>query len=297
MKRRNFFKTATQHEYRLKRFRNPEVKSPIHIPWRAFLFLLFLFGIIIGAPFALAFGPAFQFNDVVIEGLTSVTPDEVRQIVDAQMQKKRFHLFPQKTRFYFKTDELASTLQDQFHFATLNVSVEGRTVHVVAEERIVEFVWVVSGKRYFLDLSGVILSELDDAQNAQIDARINEVPVEEPPAEGEILHPNMPIVYDQDSKEVAVGRKMVSETFVQGIIELDKGLRRAGIKPKSYELPSLNSSSVTVITDQPFELLLLASGDIEEQLSRLQLIMNDYKDRLSDLSYIDLRFGDHVYLK
>ena len=46
-----------------------------------------------------------------------------------------------------------------------------------------------------------------------------------------------------------------------------------------------------------FDVLFDAEGDYVAQLEDLSIIIKEYTDSLSDLEYIDIRFGNHVYLK
>lgn len=298
MKRRNFLQSARRKEYRRKRFRNPEaskIRKPR--PWRLIFGILAFLIAVASIPFMLAYAPVFTFDDIAVEGLVSIPDEEVVQIVQAQTQKSAYKIFPQNNRFFFKDEVVFDELQKKYDFSNLEVVTEGKTVRIIAEERIVELVWLSGDNYYFLDLNGNILSELTEEERQQVYARLNNQP--EPVFEQPVrkLLPSMPIVNDLQSESIEINQHMESADFVSGLIEIDKGLRRHGILPNVYELAELHSHSLRLKTHNGYDVLVSPAEDIQEQLNGLEVILSDYADRLGELEYIDLRFGSHVFIK
>lgn len=298
MKRRNFLQTARHKEYRQKRFRNPDApKIRKSRPWRL-IFGIFVFLIAVGSiPFMLGYAPVFAFDEITVEGLASIPNEQVIQIIEEQTRKKTYNIFPQNNRFYFRDDLAYDQLMQAFDFSSLEITVENKAVRVIAEERIVELVWLSGDNYYFLDLDGKIFAELTDQEREQVYARLNNLPdpvFEEPVRK---LLPTMPIVNDLQSNGIELNQQMTTDTFVNGLIDIDKGLRRHGIMPVVYELAELRSHSLRLKTHNGYDVFVSPTEDIDEQMKGLEVILSDYAERLGELEYIDLRFGSHVFIK
>lgn len=295
MKRRNFLTATYRKEYEKKRFHNPSA-SKRRIPWRLFLMLLALFIAIGSIPFMLSYAPVFAFESITVEGLTNVPEQDVLNIVTEQTAKKKWKLFPQNNRFFFRDEVVFEKLNETYDFATLEIIVEGRTIHVKAEERINELVWIVQDNYYFLDLNGAIVLPLSDPEKQQALARINGEP--EPTFEEPVhkLQPTMPIIHDLHTEVTSEHQQIVNGEFVSEILALDKGIRRQQIDPAIYEIEDIDSASIRLKTRNGYDVLFVLN-DTESQLENLHVILTDYEEKLENLDYIDLRFGNHVYVK
>lgn len=248
-------------------------------------------------PFMLGYAPAFAFQNITVEGLTSIPDHEVLDVVEDQTSKKRFGIFPQNNKFYFQDEIIYDRLQEQYDFTSLEIVVDGRGVHVKAEERIIELVLMANGTHFFLDLEGTLARELNDQEKQQIEARLNETEVPVFEKEVRILQPNMPIISLIRQEELGERTALFESTEVQTIIQLDKKLRTLQIEPILYELQEVGSNSLRIKTRSGFDILISASNTAEEQINGLEVILTQYTDRLGEISYVDLRFGDHVYIK
>jgi len=296
MKRRNFLQTTRQRQYKKKRFGNPDAKKP-PMKWRLLLGALIVTLTLFSIPFAFAFAPVFAFQEISIEGLTSISEREVYEIINRHTSEKTLQIFPQNNQFYFPKEAFKEELLNSYELTSLEVVTENRTLTVKLEERIVELVWSVQNEQYFLDLSGLIVERLDEQDQAQISARLADTP--QPVFEGEvrILHPTMPIIIDSTRDSVTENEQIVPEGFVDHVINMDIQLRKYGINPIRYERRESFNTSLTVVNKSGPDVLISTEEGIDTQILGLQVILNDYRDRLEELEYIDLRFGDHIFIK
>ena len=80
-------------------------------------------------------------------------------------------------------------------------------------------------------------------------------------------------------------------------ITLDEALRNRLIEPIVYQLDVNQTSWTRVKTTQGIDLLFDGLEDIEAQLAVLDIVLDEYQQSLSESEYIDLRFGNRVYVK
>ena len=222
MKRRNFLTTHQKTIYKRKRFKNPYFKKRKKRAWRTFFLFLSLFLITCSIPLALGFAPVFKIHEIQIQGLTSITQENVESIVQNQLQKKRYLIFPQNTRFFLKTSQLKNELQKVFDFDTLEIYIENQRIHIQVEERIQGLIWNSQGQYQFIDLEGMIIGSLDESEVTQINQRLNIVA---PISDNELettLQPTMPIIVDISQTDIAVDQQIFSHEIVQNIIDFDK---------------------------------------------------------------------------
>ena len=297
MKRRNFLASAQKKSYQTKRFRNPEASTKK--TWR----IRVIFGVATtlffaaSIPFALAYAPVFTFNHIEVNGLTSIPDYAVTGAVYEQMEKKWFKILPQTNQFYFQAEEVLARLNEEFDFSKLEIAVEGRGVYIEAEERIVELVWITGDTFYFLDLDGSIARELEEGELVQIEARLKNTA--DPLLEGDVrkLQPHMPIIQDMSDESVDQDQQVLDEFAAENLIQVDKGFRSHQIEPVIYEIDKAGEKSLSLISSESYKIYLTTDQHPETIINNLSVVLTDYQERLEEISYIDLRFGNHIYIK
>jgi hypothetical protein len=80
-------------------------------------------------------------------------------------------------------------------------------------------------------------------------------------------------------------------------VAFDEGLRLLLIVPKEYETENVEAPWFTVRSDQPYAILFDAKQSTDEQLIVLKTVLDEYFATQQDSKYIDVRFGQRVFVK
>lgn len=248
--------------------------------------------LILGVSTFVIWAPFFRVHDVRIEGLTTLNTSGVATSVQSALQKKRYLLLPGDNVFLIKQQRIKEALNGQYHFAELNVTRKGRTLMVQAKERISEIAWISDEQTVLIDLQGMAISDANDATKAMIAARLANA-AEIPVAPG--LQPTMPILENLQGDGITLGETLIPDSAVTFILETDTALRQRGISPVSYRFDNPEAPWFTVTTTGP-ELMFDFAIELRHALVMLDAV-RDERENFSNLSYVDLRFGNHVYVK
>ncbi|MFH1631558.1 MAG: hypothetical protein ABIA47_00845 [bacterium] len=282
MKRRNFTKSHQSKIYKDKKYQNPYFQQGrrFRFPWKKILIVLVVVASIAGIAYILLFSPLFRIKSTTISGLNVTPVNEVQQVVIDQFMSREWLVLPGDNRWVFDTDKLYNCLMNEYQFVELEVDLSGSELSVIAEERITSIVWTAADRAWILDLQGNVTHEiLPDTESL-------------PP-----LAPTVPRILDVSGAVVEVGDSILSESLIQGVIDFDRGIRQMSLEPDYYEIEQADITWFTLKLFDSFDILFDAGQGIEGQLSALELTMGEHQDRLNELEYIDLRFGDHVYVR
>jgi hypothetical protein len=303
LKRRNFLKDQSIRSYAGDRFRNPYFqRGTFWTKWKIMtlvcLLLIFLFGTI----GAIIYGPWFKIRNVNISGLSTVPETEVKSTVDAKLGTKRIYFLPNNHRWLFDSQELQVELQERFQFSTCDVVVQDRTLSISVQEKISAIAWQTGDRYYLLGLNGQPTIELDTVTANTLRSR-QELPLLEVDSTLNdraplVLSPNMPIIVDESNTPISLETLVLKPETVTVIIDWDKRLRDASNAiPIDYEIETPATVWLTMNSSIGPVVLIDLQANIEEQGRALEIIINDYADRLADLKSIDVRFGNNVFVK
>jgi len=236
--------------------------------------------------------PFFRITGVVVEGLTSISRDDVISVVNAKLSQKPLFIFPERHRLFINEEELVNTLSEQFHFKSATLSYDRKTMIVVAEESVLEIALRAKNSTYFLTLEGGISREASSDESLVIDVRLGSATA---PTDTTLpaLQPTMPIiVLGQTSNEEMPG---LDSRVVTGVIQVDEGLRAIGVVPISHELIRLEDRWITTHTQTGYDVMIDVTKDIPDQLEMLKTILTSRDD--TRYEYIDVRFGENIFVK
>lgn len=293
LKHRNFL-----HKWHAKNAEGNPLRNPL-FPHRACSTRRKLITVIgagtlfIGGLFALVMLlPFFQVSGVVIEGLTSISRDDVTHAVDERLSSKSLFVLPGRHRLLIDEDDIARILSEQFLFKSVNVTYDGKTMVIFVEERVLEIALRSADKTYFLTLEGAISREASVEESLALDVRLGKTAAPEGVTLPS-LQPTMPIIQ--------LGQLDVTETLgldrriVSGVIAVDEGLRAIDVLPISHEVIRLSDRWITTHTQAGYDVMIDVTKDIADQLETLKTILGSRDD--ARYEYIDVRFGEHVFVK
>lgn len=292
MKHRNFTRTFSARSYTGRRLRNPFFG---HEPRRVNPYLV-LGGTItsiiaLGALFF--YLPFLQYRDIRIEGLTTLSADAVAGTASSVIDQARLLVVPGRHVFFMNGKKLTTALMDAYNFDHLALRREGRTLVVQATERITQLAWVSGDGMHLIDLSGLAVSEANEEVRASLLARLGGAG-DAPPAPG--LQPTMPIIENTKAEPVTPGTMVLAPEKLELILELDAALRQRGIPPRSYAFEDATSPWMTVRTDS-VALMVDLGTNAQNTMLMFDTFRHERSEPLETFLYIDLRFGNHVYIQ
>lgn len=236
----------------------------------------------------------FEIKEIIVSGNEKVKEAEVRGVVESVLAKRRFLFFKQDNFFLFKESLVKESLEKNFLIDKVKVDkkfFDG--VEVIITEKPKGLIWSVNNQEYYLDLGGVAIKPLDAS-----DLIISEVGTSTEVIRPEASSGVYPLVYDQSATEVILGEQVASSEMINFIITLDEEIARlTDIDVSHYVMPRPYFDEVFLVTKQGFEVRFKKSDNPAEQVVILNSVLRQKINDLSNLEYIDLRFGERVFYK
>lgn len=270
-------------DYQSKNLENPffkhknSIKKKTHgFNWRWYL-LAFLV-VIVGIIYLFFASPLFEIKNVKISGLGRLPENAISEKIWSQAGKSNMWPFTRSNIFLFDKKTATTDLTTTFNFS--KVEIDKKFFHTIAiriEERPYAFIWQEAGKNCYCDSKGFVI-------------RDSEVKMED--------LQRFPVIENQSGRELATSEYIQIDSdylsfifTLQGEVEKNSGL-----------------AIDKFIIDQEFKTVkvrfkdgLLAyfntKEDAAKQLDKLLVVKKEkIKDNLSNINYLDLRYGDKVYI-
>jgi thioredoxin-related protein len=275
MAKTNYFKRDSKKHYQTKRYKNPFFKQKTSFPWKQMMVIGGCFiGIIAVAGFTLGH-PKLNLHRVSITGIEFTSQEKIESEVVTYLNQKAFLLFHRANIFLFRSKDLSEHLFNQFTFASIDVSSQATTLYIHVKERTSNLIWETNDVEYIVDLTGTIVRT----------------------KEGEDALKELPLFIDRNNLPVKIGEVVLTENEVEGTLLFHEHLQAQAIIFYDTTFDRLAGKWVSIETESGYDILFDPTGDIHSQAKRLETVLTTQVDDPSELDYIDLRFGDHVYFK
>ena len=295
MRSRNHFRVLQRKRYEARRFHNPYFKHEAKRNWKGIL-IASAVTIAVLASVGWVFGARrFAITNVSVGGNETISTDQINARVWEELNRRRLLVFRASNRFLFDEATLRDALSSTYAFETLEID---RTCHwfgagecamsVVVKEKTSQLLWQTGEHVYLADLQGVAIRELTLAELAAWRA-----PPPTPP------HPltRLPLFVDVNATPITVGATVLTPEEVANMFLFHQRLTETGIAFVSTNIDRLAGKWMAVETQAGYDILFDAAGDVDAQIGNLRILLRDTVPDPSELEYIDLRFGDHVYYK
>ncbi len=278
-KQRDFFKRYHINKYQRDRYKNPyfQRKRKRNQPWlKRIVFSFVIFAIIF---FAYLFSaPRFSITNIEVTGTEFVSSNDIVQTVKEALEKSRFLIFPGTNSFLLKEERLQEALNERFIFDSLDIKVKGNTIYLTIKERVSSLIWKTGEKSYFVDINGTVIRELSES-----DLETNIA--------------SLPVFYDKSNTDISVGQNILNTNIIQGAFDFLRLLEQGGVKVDLINVETPQSEWLSARTGEGYEIYFDPIEKQETQANNLFVIIRESIGDTSGITYIDLRFGDHVYYK
>jgi cell division septal protein FtsQ len=276
MKRRNFAKKHQFKRYEARRIKNPYFKRKrpqVRVSWKT---LLIMFGLVL-IFCTIFFSPFLKVDNVAIHGTEQVSSTAIKEITEEQLSKARWLILPGNHWWLIHEDRIKDTLYERFVFESINLERQGTSLNLTVKERVSTVIWQTNNSFYNVDLTGTIISQIPEVTTDTVFT--------------------YPVFADPNNIQVAVGQKVLTETFIQGTINFLTFSEEKGIELDYFQQDNQDDTWLSVKTKQGYWVLFDPEKDILEQVNNLDTVLHDSIEAPGMIQYIDLRFGDHVYYK
>lgn len=239
--------------------------------------------------------PSIQIENIEVSGNSTISKDEIIGLIRKETSAKYFKLFSKNSVFLYPKESIEAKLEDNFKkIETVSIKSKGlKTIIVSMVERKPDSLWCFSGsengtirknnnsgKCYFLDKEGVVFSEAPDFSGSAFLRYYGLLDGADNPIGQNYL-------FGGKFKEVS--------EFINSLEVLE--MRVASFRAESgsdYEIILKNGIKIILDDKQPFDKTL---ENIQSILGEIDLKKDYSTGSPSKINYVDLRFGNKVYLK
>ncbi|MFA6215127.1 MAG: FtsQ-type POTRA domain-containing protein [Patescibacteria group bacterium] len=283
-----------KRDYQRNNFKNPffpkNKNQKKKFGFKSVFFLIFIVVIL----FAIASNVSrLQIKEIKVFGNEYISQVEIKGVIATQLAKKRFFFFSQNNILFFSRRQAAKELQKKYLFEQLKIKKQYfDTIVITLKEKTSGLIWLTGSSQYYLDLTGKVIRKIEN-DNLVVAAGAGTTQVIRQPAS----IGNYPLVADESNQPIEPGQQVLNQSLVDFVISLNQKLKdNAGFEVLSYGLVSSSAKEIKMITRQGWEVYFNTTEAAQKQADRLSLVLNEkVKDR-SKLKYIDLRYGDKVFL-
>jgi len=278
---------------------------------RRFKFYSLLFVIlIIGFGYFFFYSNNFKIEAIEIIGARNIRSEDIRSIIESQINKRRFLIFKQNNLFIFDNNELRKKINEKYVLDDLKINKDfPRSIKVELKEKISLVIWVSNERYYNLDSNGIAISELinlNRPKKEELTKKKNSEKVEIEQPEPKVFDikiddqefGSFPLIYDESNKDVTLGQSITKPEMISIILNLTKKIpEKINLNVNYFKIPNPESKEIKAVTLEGWGIYFDTNKDLEGQLNNLKLILDEKIKNRTNLQYIDLRFGNRVYYK
>lgn len=280
--KRQFKNYRIKKDYQTKNLKNPFFHSnknvkksrTIGIGFYIAGVLIILFSVL----YTLFLSPLLLINSIKINGLGRLPESAISELLWSQTDKKSIWPFKQKNLLLFDSQEAETELMTNFNFSKIKINKKlFNSLSVDIEERPYAFIWQEQGTSYYSDSKGFIIR---DSMVSPED--LNKFPV--------ISNETPSSLIENDYLKVDPNYL----TFIFSLKTLTEKNPEIGV---SRYLISQELNTVKVLFQNGLLAYFSIKDDVNKQVDKLLVVKKEkIKDNLSKINYIDLRYGDKVYI-
>ncbi len=223
--------------------------------------------------------PIWQIKTVDIQGLTRIDKVELENISRNREASSRLLLFKESNIFLFQEKDLYTEIMDKYNFAQLEVrKILPNKIEIKISERPYAFIFQQGSEYNYASGDGYI---------------IKEVPVSEED-KGKYF------ILENRSQVVSISGKnklSLKQEYLDFVFTLSNKLAEYSDLPAERYIIDQELNSLTVKFKDGPAALFNVKNDAGEQVADLALVKKEkIRDNFSETNYIDLRYGNRIFI-
>lgn len=248
------------------RSRTPYILGGMFFVFAALLYWLF-------------FSPSFAIASISVGGNFVFPSATLGQLVKNQLTRTRWSIVPTHNIFAFESEELARTIKEQFAVEQVYVKKDRpHRIAVTVLEKPRQALWSTRNQMYALDSQGAVIGLPTADYGLQL-----------------------PIVYDLSGGAVDIKQQVMATATLAFISKLWHAENIKLLQPRYFTMSQVNAADLTLKVGDTngWSIYFDAAMPLQDQLNALDLTLRNSVSvqKRSKLDYIDLRFGERVYVK
>ncbi len=231
-----------------------------------------------GLFWALLYSSLMRIKVVEVSGASAETTPSMTANLEQLLDGYHWLVLPKNHRWFFGHGRIERQLLEAFPLNAIAINQSGGFLRVTVEEKTRTFYLVQNDRMYALDRMGFVLQELEDVERARVMVESER-------------GASFPILYD----ERGGGAQEIPPAWLESLVLMfDAISARTMLTPRTLTL-SNEQGRVDVTTDAGVMLYLTLQRSVDQQLSKLEALLEQDAVDLSALTYIDLRFTHRVF--
>jgi len=279
--RRVYYAKKIKKDYQRKNLRNPFFQSSRQgscgrlfkwLIWLGIICLLFLLWLFLASPW-------WRLQNIRIEGLTRVPSQEIEEMIWEQAQIKKILFFKQTNLILFDKEEVEQKIINRYNFANLEINKKlFNTLELKINERPYAFIFQQGSNFSYASADGYIIAE--------------SVVSEEDKSKYLILEDKNETDFIGDQDKINI-----KDDYLRFILDLYDRLVDIPDLPVEKFIIDQEFNTIKVdLRDGPV-VYFNTKSEVEDQIDRLLLVKREkIKDNFNKINYIDLRYGDRVFI-
>ena len=282
----NGAKLKRKFDYNKKKYSNPFFNhkkrkkiQTLNLSLRVKLIIVGIMVVILALIWFCFLSAYFNIDKINIAGIEKIARKDIENIIQQQINKKRFLFCSQKKLILFNSSKLAEALNEQYYFDNIDIQKKWpTTLTIELKEKTYSVIWKEDDKYYYIDLNGHIINEANPL---------------------EIKQKNYPLI-DYRGKHKILNKKVEGQNQnINFIIELfDKFKTNTDKLQIECFIINDERDTIKIAISQGPKIYFNIKKDIDRQINKLLTLINEkLKDDFDQKTYIDLRFGDRIYYR
>ncbi len=279
--RRVYYAKKIKKDYQRKNLRNPFFQSSRQgscgrlfkwLIWLGIICLLFLLWLFLASPW-------WRLQNIRIEGLTRVPSQEIEEMIWEQAQIRKILFFKQTNLILFDKEEVEQKIINRYNFANLEINKKlFNTLELKINERPYAFIFQQGSNFSYASADGYIIAE--------------SVVSEEDKSKYLILEDKNETDFIGDQDKINI-----KDDYLRFILDLYDRLVDIPDLPVEKFIIDQEFNTIKVdLRDGPV-VYFNTKSEVEDQIDRLLLVKREkIKDNFNKINYIDLRYGDRVFI-
>lgn len=236
--------------------------------------------------------PALRIDSYIVEGTEFINPDEIKKEAESYFSGKKFMIVPKNHVLFISEEKATHHLFDAFQLDRLQITKEGRAIKISVSEKICRVIWETNNERFLIDETGTVLSRvIEEVTEAE---ELTEIPEElliETPTQ-----PTLTTIRSIRQEPVSVGQYVLEPEIITNILDLLLELREGPLSIASLEIDSEEANFLQVNMEDGYSVFFDPTINMSPQLESLITVLKGESADTSTYNYIDVRFGERVYI-